>query len=305
MSKNHTTKFRRWTAVFISAAVMAALTLTACSGSEGSWDSTPKVLTPSPDGTVVYDGGVAVIDASHSDQGYIMINYTGTSDQPKARISCPGGMLYTYDIGSDWRSFPLTGGNGTYTVTIYEHAYADQYTTAFSQSIDVTITNENGPYLYPNYYVQFDSDSQAVAKGQELAQGAGSDLDVVRKVYEYVTENISYDNDKAASVTTDYVPNVDEVLSSGKGICFDYAALTAAMLRSQNIPTKVEVGYSGNVYHAWVSVYTQDSGWVDRVIHFDGNGWSLMDPTFGASNSKKATKKQVNNSSNYQVQLIY
>ena len=73
-------------------------------------------------------------------------------------------------------------------------------------------------------------------------------------------------------------------LSTGKGICFDYAALMTAMLRSQGIPTKLEIGYSGEVYHAWISTYIDEIGWVDNVIQFDGKSWSLIDPTLAASN---------------------
>ena len=43
----------------------------------------------------------------------------------------------------------------------------------------------------------------------------------------------------------DDLPSVDETLKTKKGICFDYAALMTAMLRSQGIPTKLEIGYQG------------------------------------------------------------
>ena len=52
-----------------------------------------------------------------------------------------------------------------------------------------------------------------------------------------------------------------------------------SMLRSQNIPTKLEVGYSGDAYHAWISTYIDDKGWVDDIIQFNGNTWQIMDPT--------------------------
>ena len=59
----------------------------------------------------------------------------------------------------------------------------------------------------------------------------------------------------------------------------------SAMLRSQRIPTKLEVGYSGDVYHAWISCYVDEIGWVDNIIEFDGKNWSIMDPTLAANNS--------------------
>jgi len=43
----------------------------------------------------------------------------------------------------------------------------------------------------------------------------------------------------------------------------------SAMLRSQGIPTKLEVGYSGEAYHAWISTYIKESGWVDNIIKFE------------------------------------
>lgn len=98
---------------------------------------------------------------------------------------------------------------------------------------------------------------------------------------------------------------MDETLSTKKGICFDYASLMVAMLRSQNIPTKLEVGYSGQVYHAWISVYLTELGWIDGIIKFDGKSWTLLDPTLASNNDKKAVGKYVGDSSNYTVKYLY
>ena len=64
----------------------------------------------------------------------------------------------------------------------------------------------------------------------------------------------------AQNWATDYVD--EDLLAQKKGICFDYAALMTAMLRSQDIPTKLVVGYTGNLYHAWINVYLEGQGWV-------------------------------------------
>ena len=78
-----------------------------------------------------------------------------------------------------------------------------------------------------------------------------------------------------------------------------------AMLRSQDIPTKLVVGYSGEAYHAWISVYLEEQGWVDNVIEFDGKSWSLMDPTLAANNDSSAVKKYVGDGSNYTEKYCY
>ena len=85
----------------------------------------------------------------------------------------------------------------------------------------------------------------------------------------------------------------------------DYAALMSAMLRSQRIPTKLEVGYSGDVYHAWISCYVDEIGWVDNIIEFDGKNWSIMDPTLAANNSASDVKKYVGNGKNYVTKYTY
>lgn len=71
----------------------------------------------------------------------------------------------------------------------------------------------------------------------------------------------------------------------------------AAMLRSQRIPTRLEVGYMGDVYHAWISIYTKETGWVNGIIEFDGKNWELMDPTFASSS--KSPKNFTSKNSKY------
>ena len=64
----------------------------------------------------------------------------------------------------------------------------------------------------------------------------------------------------------------------------------AAMLRSQNIPTKLVVGYAGTQYHAWISVYSKEEGWIDNIIYFDGKSWTMMDPTMASTSKTKDFK---------------
>jgi hypothetical protein len=61
------------------------------------------------------------------------------------------------------------------------------------------------------------------------------------------------------------------------------------MLRSQNIPCKLVVGYAGSAYHAWISVWSPDSGWISGAIFFNGIEWQLMDPTFVSTGGPDAT----------------
>lgn len=266
------------------------------------------VRTPIASGVTVYKNDKATLDASNTSEGYVMVKYTGSVGKIKVQISKSGSETYTYDLNNSgvYEVFPLSEGNGSYQVKVFENIQGNQYSQTFSQNLDVSISNTFGPFLYPNQYVNFNSASAAVQKGAELSAGVTDQIGVVSAVYNYVVKNLTYDTAKASSVQSGYLPNVDMVLAQKKGICFDYAALMTAMLRSQDIPTKLVVGYTGNLYHAWINVYLEGQGWVDNIIYFDGTSWKLMDPTFASSgNQSQEIMQYIGNGANYQAKYSY
>ena len=99
---------------------------------------------------------------------------------------------------------------------------------------------------------------------------------------------------------------VDSTLATRNGICFDYASMMVAMLRLQDIPSMLVIGYTGGQYHAWVSVYTDAQGWIDNVIFFNGNDWRFMDPTFASTGKgNPAMIEHIKNSANYSAKFTY
>lgn len=270
--------------------------------------NTPQVLTPEALETAVIGFDPLVIDVSNTAQGYIMANYTGSAAKANIQITGPDGITYKYflDPSEVYVTLPLTGGNGTYQIDAYENIVDNQYTTLYKEAVEATMESEFLPFLYPNQYVSFTPESQAVKTAAETVKDASSDLNAVADIYHYIIENITYDDAKAQSVTSGYLPDVDATLAAGSGICFDYASLTAAMLRSQKIPTRLEIGYSGEVYHSWISVYIEDIGWIDKIIEFTGNAWTRMDPTFASGNgSSKEILKYIGDGSNYTLQYTH
>ncbi len=265
-------------------------------------DHTPTVLAPK-------DPDSDILDTSNAASGYIHLTYHGSNEKVQFQIQAPNEVTYTYLVTEYDKPvvYPLTGGNGDYLFSLLESVDVDKnlYAIVFSQTVTVTLENEFLPYLTPNVYVWFDKDSLAVKEGMNLAKNCHSDLEVISNIYNYVITNISYDTKKASSVTYGYIPDPDETLQSQTGICFDYASLMTSMLRSQRIPTKLEVGYAGEVYHAWISCYVEEIGWVDRIIEFDGKNWSLMDPTLAANNDSKSVGKYIGDGSNYTVKYTY
>ncbi|MGN1152229.1 MAG: transglutaminase family protein [Lachnospiraceae bacterium] len=278
----------------------------AAEDSKGTRDNTPQCLVPEAPGTVTYGNEVVSIDASNINNGYLCVSYLGTNSKVKLQITGPDQVTYTYDLyGKDYETFPLTCEDGTYSVGVYENISGTQYATTFYQELNVTLADPFLPFLYPNQYVNFTPESEVVLKAEELAAPANTDLDVVSNIYNYVVGSISYDDVKAADLPNGYLSDVDETLRSGSGICLDYAALMAAMLRSQGIPTHLEVGYAKEAHHAWISTYVDEKGWINGMIEFDGTSWSILDPTYAANSSEKSLKKFIGDGSNYTVKYVY
>lgn len=268
----------------------------------------PLAITPVASGTLTEQSEKAVIDYSNTGNGYIMVKYTATTTKKlKAQVKGPSGTTYTYDLtAGTWAVFSLSDGNGSYKATVFENVSGTKYANVLSVSFTAAMTNEYAPFLLPNQYVNYSYAPNTLAKAKELTAGTKDTLEQVKAVYKYVVENLTYDKEKAATVQSGYLPVLDTVLAQKKGICFDYAALMTAMLRSQNIPCKLVVGYAGTAYHAWITVYSDETGWIDAAIYFDGVSWKLMDPTFASSSKEsKSIMSFIGDGKNYSAKYIY
>lgn len=251
-----------------------------------------QVLVPTTGNEYLSQRG-ATIDTSNKADGYVMVRYTGgTARGVIVLVEREVRYVYDLDISGNWEVFPLTMGSGEYRISVLENVGGRNFAMLASVTTNVTLRDERLPFLHPNQLVNFNSESKVVELAESLAQGARNDHDVITSIFEFVIDNIEYDFDFARAVSegiiTSHIPDVDATLASGRGICFDYASLMAAMLRAQKIPTRLEIGYvSGTVYHAWVSVYICDVGWI-LAISYDGTKWTRYDPTFSAGSNGAA-----------------
>lgn len=269
--------------------------------------SLPTGFTPAASGTLVSKNDYAEIDYSNTADGYIMVRYNATTAKRlKAQVKGPS-TTYTYNLNQgEWTTFPLSDGDGGYQVVVYENVEGTKYSAKLTASFDVTLKDEFAPFLRPNQYVDYTPAVNTVAKAAELTKGVSDPLDMVEKIYDYVVDNIDYNYAAVDSLPSGYLPVLDTVLASGQGICFDYAALMTGMLRSLGVPCKLVVGYAGTAYHAWVSVWTEESGWIDGVIYFDGTDWQRMDPTFASSSDRSENiMKYIGDGQNYTTKYLY
>lgn len=251
----------------------------------------------------------AGIDYGNMADGYIMAWYTGEK-LAKLQVKM-GETKYNYDLNNEGNAevFPLQLGDGAYTIKVLEQTEGTMFLPIVTQEIEVTLKTEFEPFLRPSQYSNYNADSLCVQKAKELAVGCTSDVEVVSKVYEYIKENIKYDAEKAEVATkqTDYLPDPDETLETGQGICFDYASLVCAMLRSNGIPTKLITGYVSptGLYHAWNEIYLQEEGWVEMKIYVDLKTWKIIDLTFAAGMSSQDIANYIGDGENYTTRYIY
>lgn len=266
-------------------------------------------------GVTVHSNDKVSIDASNLSEGYIIVKYTGGKNvRIKAQVAKKDGSTYSYDINAKGNPevLPLTEGDGTYSIGVFENVTESKYAQAYAVSLEVKLRDPLLPFLYANQYVNFtvgssvDKQAKAVIEDYQKKNPTDtSDKGKLAAIYYYVTQNLTYDTDLAQNVQPGYLPNVDDVLARKKGICFDYAALMSSMLRLQGIPSKLCIGYAGKVYHAWINVYADDE-WLIDAIHFDGKKWTLMDPTFvSTSNNPNAVKNFVGSGNNYSQKYVY
>ena len=269
------------------------------------------VLSTSAPGTAVQKNANAVVDYSNAKDGYVMVKWTG-GGSPKVVVQVKGPNnpeKYVYYLRTDgnYDVLPLSDGNGTYQIMVCKNVSGTSYSLEVAANVNAQLSDSLAPFLRPNQYVNYSASSEAVKKAQELTKDAKDNLAKVQAVYDWVIANLSYDNAKAATVQSGYIPSVDKVMQEKKGICFDYSALMAAMLRSQGVPVKLVIGYtSTGVYHAWLNVWSENGGWVDNIIYFNGKAWKLMDPTFASgSKQSKAIMEFIGNTSNYKEKFVY
>jgi hypothetical protein len=174
--------------------------------------------------------------------------------------------------------FSLQYGDGEYTVRIMQNIEENQYFAVESKTFDVVLDDATRAFLNSIQNVNWSYDMDPIYDvryivASSLDESEGLLSLCTEDIYDYVVENIRYDSDKVFDLLYDYLPNIVDTYTTNTGICYDYASLFAAMLRSIGIPTKLVKGYASyapDAYHAWNEVF------------IDGE-WITVDPTRDAT----------------------
>lgn len=125
-------------------------------------------------------------------------------------------------------------------------------------------TSPFGPYLRSTEHINHAHPS-IIAKARELAQAGINDLDITRRCFEFVRDEIKHSGDFQLNPIT---IRASDVLAHGTGYCYAKSHLLAALLRAMDIPAglcyqrlAVNPGGAPFCLHGLNAVHLRDHGW--------------------------------------------
>lgn len=188
--------------------------------------------------------------------------------------------------------FNFCYGEGQYNITAKASVNGKSF-TVLNFNVDAKFNSTFNPFLVSAYPTVYNGNSKFVIKANEICSGLNSDFEKIAACYSYLADTQKY----KYTVSTDeykYLPNLDDIYERKYGVCWDFCAALAAMLRSQGIPCKIAIGFAygiTNFGHAWVEVYTEENGYFENDYLKVSNGWSLLDITASICRSDKKEAK--------------
>ncbi len=192
------------------------------------------------------------VDANHTKEGYFLASISKKSNKKMKMRVIKGKVSLTYDLNSkaEYECFPFQLGNGKYEISLYENVSGKKYTAAGKITVNVKLSDENGPFLYPNQYVNYTATTKAVLQADKMCKDL-SPKKAFNEICSFMKSSFVYDFVKAATIKAGELPDIDGSYDKHMGVCQDLSAIMIAMLRSQGIPSKLMIGYAGKQYHAW------------------------------------------------------
>ena len=144
------------------------------------------VLVPVSGDQDTVTAGALTLDFTNVSDGY----FTGRLSEPgktiNIQVTGPDQVIYKYflDNADAPAVFPLTAGNGSYIVLAFENVGGDQYVSLLTHSLTLELKSEFLPFLYPNQYVDFSEDNEAIHLAAELSADAKTDLESLTAIYQ-------------------------------------------------------------------------------------------------------------------------
>lgn len=213
-----------------------------------------EVLMPET-GKKTKKNGSLTVDISHMEEGYIMVKAAKGNKKYKVRMK-KGDVTLNYDLNNngEYEVYPLQYGNGKYTFTLYKNVSGKKYSEEGKVTISPEMPDENRCFLFPNQYINYTPETEAVKTAGEICAGMTDPDEILKTIRKYITSHFTYDFIKSVTVKSGQLPDIDASWKKNMGICQDLSAITVAMLRSQGVPARMMIGTLGSgTYHAWVT----------------------------------------------------
>jgi transglutaminase-like putative cysteine protease len=167
-------------------------------------------------------------------------------------------------------------GIGEYQVSVLVHKEGRRYT--FGPTVHVQNTVDVNRFLVPTLHVESNNE-KIITLAKEITKDSRTDIEKAKSIYDWVTANIVYDYKKYIRQINNNYDNVYgalNTLETKTGVCYDYAALVAALGRASGLQVKMIKGNFKSTYrnelHAWNEIYISEE-----------DKWITVDSTFGAS----------------------
>ena len=145
-------------------------------------------------------------------------------------------------------------------------------------------------YLAPDKLVPVSGAPAEIAA--KTTAGRTGNLQGARAIYDYVFANMKYDKSGTGWGRGDSLWACD----AKRGNCTDFHSLFISMARSQNIPSRFEIGFplpganhSGEItgYHCWAEFYLNGRGWIPVDISEAWKDPAKKDYFFGAHDANR------------------
>ena len=189
-------------------------------------------------------------------------------------------------------------------------SYAGKKFTVDKKGGEYVIVEEESPvyqhnkkfvseWVNPVGYIEDVTDQGIIALSNEICKDAKDDYDKVRKIHDWVAENIYYDFD-AFYMNTKTEYTAADVLKSRKSVCEGYANVVCALVSAQGIPCRKVTGYAlgigtseewterdaarTNANHAWNRAYVNN-----RWVNIDAT-WDSQNHYVGGDFKKEAIR---------------
>ena len=141
------------------------------------------------------------------------------------------------------------------------------------------------------------NDAEILELSESITLGISDEYEKARAIHDWVATNIYYDFDALSSGNYSGM-DAKNVLLTKKGVCEGYANLMAALLRSQNIPCRIQSGYALGIdtNQEWNStnISTEEGNHAWNEVYINGE-WIIVDATWDSQNKYQNGRYEMGN----------